>query len=243
MEGLAPSHRWSEYRTVCEDFDVDYNDSSEYDCCDQLKNEIWGCGDDVSVESSVACDFPDELATVGKSERELFLRICNRSGEIMMEGFFPLRPLKGGRRDGNCLDLSSAHCQNWPEMESFLSRELSERDEQAEMWEGRLSGFDTVTLIRLTKYNAPRLVASVDEWFGPEIEYGEEVPEDDPWYPTYKGGNPMRPHYFQSVVPLKVKSRAVEFGWCKNRRVVGFCLFDTEHTCELPDYDDCFHSP
>ncbi len=248
MEGLASSHRWSSYSDIYEGLPDPMQ--HEYGCCDQLKNKIWPCSDSDDDynrrESSLTpCDFPDQLAVVDKSERELFLRICNGSGEMMIEGFFPLRYFEGGLRDGkHCLDLSSAHRANWPQLDTFLSRQVSERDEQAELWEGRLSGFDTVTLIRLTKYNVPRLVTSVDLWFDPEDEYGEEVPEDDPWYPTYSGGNPMRPHYFESALPLKVKSRRVEFGWCKNRRFVGFCLIETEHVYnELPDYEDFLHSP
>ena len=235
MEPYANSHRWIEYSSICENTNVQYHSlpSDNNDICDQLKNEIWPDNDDNSCESSALCGFPNELATVDKSKTELFLRICNRSGEMMMEGFFPLRTLEGGLRNGErCLDLCSAHCPNWPEMESFLSRQLSDQDARKNMWDD-LAGFRIVTLIALTKFNAPRLVASIDDFDNVEIEDDEYpdyggYPKDDPWYPTISAKNPMKPHYFQTE-EMKVKSRGVEFGWCKNRKVIGFCLVESEH--------------
>ena len=244
MEQYASSHSWSDYEIICRDSDVRYNDSSEYDCCDQLKNEVWGCddNDDDLCESSVLCGFPDQLAVVDKSERELFLLVRGISGSVLIEGFFPLRCLQGGRRNGkHCLDLSSAHCPNWPELETLLSHQLSEQDEWGKKWDER--GFEaiaTVTLIRLTKYDAPRLVASVDEFIyvNQEDEASEE--EDDPWHPTFSGKNPMKPHYFETE-EMVVKSRAVEFGWCQNRKVIGFCLVERQHIYDDPQ--DIMPSP
>ena len=98
----------------------------------------------------------------------------------------------------------------------------------------------TVTLIRLTKYDAPRLVASVDEFIyvNQEDEASEE--EDDPWHPTFSGKNPMKPHYFETE-EMVVKSRAVEFGWCQNRKVIGFCLVERQHIYDDPQ--DIMPSP
>ena len=248
MERHASSHRWIEYSDICENTDVQYESlpSDNNDICDQLKNEIWPDNDDNSCESSALCGFPNELATVDKAKTELFLRICNRSGEVMMEGFFPLRTLEGGLRNGErCLDLCSAHCPNWPEMESLLSRQLSDQDKRKNMWDERVQ-FAIVTLIALTKFNAPRVVAAVDDFEHVEIEYDDDpttgggYPEDDPWYPTISAKNPMKPHYFQTE-EMKVKSRGVEFGWCKNRKVIGFCLVESEHVYH--DFSDFMHSP
>ena len=76
----------------------------------------------------------------------------------------------------------------------------------------------------LCQCNVPRLVASVDEFS--EVE---DYPEDDPWYPTVSAENSMKPHYFEETEKIKVKSRAVEFGWCENRKMIGFCLVESEH--------------
>ena len=153
----------------------------------------------------------------------------------MMEGFFPLRTLEGGlRNEDRCLDLCSTQCPNWPGMERLLSRQLSDQDERKKMWDDMMWDyivrFPIVTLIALTKFNAPQLVASVDDFEHVEIEDDEYggYPKDDPWYPTISANNPMKPHYFQTE-EMNVKSRAVEFGWCKNRKVIGFCLVESEH--------------
>ena len=146
-----------------------------------------------------------------------------------MEGFFPLQTLEGGLRDGKyCLDLSSARCPNWPEMETFLS---CQQDERENMWDSNLAGLglDTVTVIALSKFNVPRLVASVDEFDFVELPVEVEYLEDDPWYLTVSSENPMKPHYFEAELPLEVSSRAVEFGWCKNRKVIGFCFVESVH--------------
>jgi hypothetical protein len=90
-------------------------------------------------------------------------------------------------------------------------------------------------LIALTQFNVPRLVASVDDFYTVDEDDGE-YPEDDPWYPTISAANPIKPHYFEETEEMKVRSRDVEFGWCKNREVIGFCLVEREHRYhELPE--------
>ena len=148
-------------------------DASDYDCCDELKNKIRQAFDDDSYmyERPVACDFPDVLATVHKSERELFLRIrANDTGEILIEGFFPVRFL--GANENPCLDLSSAQVLNWPEMLTFLSLKRYEGDEREEMWKEKSErvcsalkdNAVTFTLLSFTDSNKPRLIASIDEF-------------------------------------------------------------------------------
>ena len=219
MERHASSHRWGDHEAAYED--SGYSDPLLLGSCDVFKHEV-----DDGFPNAV-CDFPDELATLDKSEKEVFLRISNISGENMMEGFFPLRTLEGGLRGGKrCLDLCSANCPNWPEMEAFLSRQRFENDERKSWWDGQDSSLQLlllessiVTLVALNKFNVPRLVASVHEFV--LVVY----PKDDPWLPTVLGENPMKPHYFGRYE--YVKSRGIEFGWCKKRDVIGFCLVDT----------------
>ena len=110
-----------------------------------------------------------------------------------MEGFFPLRILHDSYREEEpCLDLFSAHCPNWPVMESFLARQRFERDERKEWWERPAEpvygqgysvrqiflDFATVTLVAFTESNEPCLVASVNHF--DLVDIAEEDSEEDP---------------------------------------------------------------
>lgn len=243
MERHASSHRWIEYSDICENTDVQYYSLGldNNNICDQLKNEIWHDKDDNSCESSVLCDFPDELATVDKADRELYLliragpfatRTGKRPGTVLMEGFFPLRSLEGGIRDQDhhCVDLCSAHCPNWPEMEGLLSRQGVERDGWGKWWDDPVRSVQntllncTVTLATFSEMNEPLLVATVDD-HDPVVGMEQE---SDPWCVTISGRNPMKLHCHDST-NRKATSRAVEFGCCKKKEVIGFRLVETEH--------------
>ena len=100
MEPHASSHCWGGYSLYAED-PADDGFGNRY--CDVLKDKLASAfaSDEDSCETYYSCRrFPDELATVDKSERELFLRIrAYQSGEVLIEGFFPLRFLE--KRFGN----------------------------------------------------------------------------------------------------------------------------------------------
>ena len=233
VEPHASSHHWDGYIDYAEDPGYDGDDNGY---CAVLKDNL--ASDEDSCECYYSCSsFPDELATVDKSERELFLRIsANQSGEVLIEGFFPLRFLEksfGNREATPCLDLCHARCPNWPEMESFLSLQRSERDEREKMWDERarsvqakLQDSVTVTLVSFTESNEPRLVASVDRIESIDLEW-EDYPEDDLWLPQISGEVPLTPHDIPTDQVREVTRRSVEFGWCKKKEVIGFRLMES----------------
>lgn len=231
MEGLASSHRWGDHRHAYERNTVGWHSRA----CDVFKHEV----DDRFANA--VCDFPDELATVDKADRELYLliragpfatRTGKRPGTVLMEGFFPLRSLEGGIRDQDhhCVDLCSAHCPNWPEMEGLLSRQGVERDGWGKWRDDPVRSVQntllncTVTLATFSEMNEPLLVATVDD-HDPVVGMEQE---SDPWCVTISGRNPMKLHCHDST-NRKATSRAVEFGCCKKKEVIGFRLVETEH--------------
>ena len=114
-------------------------------------------------------------------------------------------------------------------MESFLSLQCNESDdqkerfyEQAEHVHSTLKDYSaTCTLVSFTDSNEPRLIALIDEFVPEESE------EDDPWFQTLLGEIPLRPHCFHEN--RRVETLRVEFGWCKQRKVIGFCLEEFTH--------------
>ena len=222
MEKYASSHRWSDYR----DCYREYSHAPQTVRCDVFKQNVFP-NDDNLRENAAACDFPDELATVDKLERELFLRIrANRSKEILMEGFFPLRSLP---ILGICLDLCSAHCPNWPEMENFLSIQRLEPEERDKIWnasarriKSTMERSVTVTLVTLTERNEPSLVTSVDR-FRPIDSGTYRYIERTFWQSLVFALMPITPHHVQRS-PNGLIFQNVKFGWSSTKDIVGFFL-------------------
>ena len=220
IDHLARNHRWSGYR--CHHYRYRSREG-DGGYCELLKQHDWPS----DFKRRHHCRIPDELTSVDASEIELFLRICaNHSGEVLIEGFFPLRFFN----ESPCLDLCSAHCPNWPEMESLLSLQQNEQEDQKKKWDEQaecvhstLKDYSaTFTLVSFTETNKPRLIALIDEFvpFHPDV-----TEEDDPWVSTVSGEISLTPHRFHDN--RRVETLAVEFGWCKKREVVGFCLVET----------------
>ena len=148
-----------------------------------------------------------------------------------MEGFFPLRSFEEEWRLGiyYCLDLCSAHCPNWPEMESFLSLLGFEQDERDKLWDvqtrrvqSSMRSSITVTIVVLTESSEARLVMSVEEFLPSDLQ--NFYLDSDPWLPMLTGGMPLTPHHIHPEG--KIKFRKVQFGWNMERNIIAFCLSD-----------------
>ena len=223
MEELAGSHRFVQKSRYHEDPDEwDAFRISTLDYCDKFKEYAFGHH---WSNGAVTCDFPDYMAMVDSSDKELFVQI-RAEGVVLLQGILPLRRLKFSFD----LDLSRAKCPRWTEMEKLLSlrREGKESTKNKTMWDTTVEAVLTtlrysaiITLVSFSKGHEPHLVAAIDDF-----QDDDDFEEDQDWVTKVLGIMPRKPH--NEAEGALVAVREVAFGWYRTKDVIGFCLSDSD---------------